>query len=106
MCIDLLKQIIRVKLWKFLLLICDLNALIFSRCDLFIIANGKKEKIASGLLNPFLAHLRTAQDQIAKGGYSVLLEPDAHVDASWFTKGTVERFVVKPSGVLVRVPIT
>lgn len=64
-----------------------------TRCDLFIIANGKKEKLASGLLNPFLAHLRTAQDQIAKGGYSVLLEPDAHVDASWFTKGTVERFV-------------
>ncbi|KAK4341678.1 hypothetical protein RND71_040179 [Anisodus tanguticus] len=64
-----------------------------TRCDLFIIANDKKEKIASGLLTPFLAHLRTAQDQIAKGGYSILLEPDAHVDASWFTKGTVERFV-------------
>lgn len=64
-----------------------------TRCDLFIIANDKKEKIASGLLTPFLAHLRTAQDQIAKGGYSILLEPDDHVDDSWFTKGTVERFV-------------
>ncbi|CAN4091101.1 unnamed protein product [Withania somnifera] len=64
-----------------------------TRCDLYIIANDKKEKIASGLLTPFLAHLKTAQDQIAKGGYSILLEPDAHVDDSWFTKGTVERFV-------------
>ncbi|CAH2080473.1 unnamed protein product, partial [Thlaspi arvense] len=39
----------------------------------------------------FLAHLKTAQDQIAKGGYSILLEPEPGSD--WFTKGTVERFV-------------
>ncbi|KAL8486664.1 hypothetical protein ACS0TY_023383 [Phlomoides rotata] len=64
-----------------------------TRCDLIIIANDKKEKIASGLLNPFLAHLKTAQDQIAKGGYSILLEPDAGSDAPWFTKSTLERFV-------------
>nr|GMD59767.1 COP1-interacting protein 7 [Ipomoea batatas] len=64
-----------------------------TRCHLIIIANGKKEKIASGLLNPFLAHLKTAQDQIAKGGYSIVLEPDPQSVASWFTKGTVERFV-------------
>lgn len=64
-----------------------------TRCDLSIIANGKKEKIASGLLNPFLAHLKAAQDQIEKGGYSILLEPDPDEEATWFTKGTVERFV-------------
>ncbi|KAL2230093.1 UNVERIFIED_CONTAM: COP1-interacting protein 7 [Sesamum indicum] len=64
-----------------------------TRCDLFIIANGKKEKIASGLLNPFLDHLKAAQDQIAKGGYSILLEPETDVDAAWFTKATMERFV-------------
>ncbi|CAI9118148.1 OLC1v1019674C1 [Oldenlandia corymbosa var. corymbosa] len=64
-----------------------------TRCDLFIVANGKKEKIASGLLNPFLAHLKTARDQIEKGGYSIVLEPENVEDASWFTKGTVERFV-------------
>ena len=58
-----------------------------------IVANGKTEKIASGLLNPFLAHLKTAQDQIAKGGYSITLEPDPKIDAVWFTKGTVERSV-------------
>ncbi|XP_042393895.1 COP1-interacting protein 7-like [Zingiber officinale] len=64
-----------------------------TRCDLVVIANGKTEKLASGLLTPFLPHLKTAQDQIAKGGYSIVLEPDPDNDAAWFTKGTVERFV-------------
>ncbi|XP_020148466.1 COP1-interacting protein 7 [Aegilops tauschii subsp. strangulata] len=64
-----------------------------TRCDLIVIANGRKEKIASGLLNPFVAHLKAAQDQIAKGGYTILLEPDPGADAPWFTRGTVERFV-------------
>ncbi|GER46267.1 COP1-interacting protein-related [Striga asiatica] len=64
-----------------------------TRCDLIIIANDNKEKIASGLLNPFLAHLKTAQDQIAKGGYSILLAPEKSSDAAWFTKATLERFV-------------
>lgn len=64
------------------------------RCDLVISANGKTEKIASGLLNPFLAHLKTAQEQMAKGGYSIILEPEPGSDVSWFTRGTVERFVL------------
>ncbi|KAG8370442.1 hypothetical protein BUALT_Bualt14G0117400 [Buddleja alternifolia] len=64
-----------------------------TRCDLIIIANDKKEKIASGLLNPFLSHLKTAQAQIAKGGYSILLKPETDIDAAWFTKATLERFV-------------
>ncbi|KAK1260654.1 hypothetical protein QJS04_geneDACA002377 [Acorus gramineus] len=64
-----------------------------TRCDLFIMANGMTEKMASGLLNPFLSHLRTAQEQIKKGGYSIILKPDPGRDTLWFTKGTVERFV-------------
>ncbi|XP_035837041.1 COP1-interacting protein 7 isoform X7 [Helianthus annuus] len=65
-----------------------------TRCDLYIIANGKKEKIASGLLNPFIAaHLKTAQDQIAEGGYSVLLAPQAGSNATWFT---LQSFVSTP----------
>lgn len=59
-----------------------------------IIVNGKTEKIASGLLNPFVSHLKTAQDQIAKGGYSIKLEPDPDGDAAWFTKGTIERLLL------------
>ncbi|XP_077252855.1 COP1-interacting protein 7-like isoform X2 [Tasmannia lanceolata] len=64
-----------------------------TRFDLVITANGKTEKIASGLLNPFVAHLKKAQDEIAKGGYSIILEPNPGTDMAWFTKGTVERFV-------------
>ncbi|KAL9410904.1 hypothetical protein AB3S75_044639 [Citrus x aurantiifolia] len=64
-----------------------------TRCDLLISAYGKTEKMASGLLNPFLAHLKTAQEQMAKGGYSIILEPAPGSDASWFTKATLERFV-------------
>lgn len=64
-------------------------------------ANGKSEKIASGLLNPFLAHLKAAQDQIAKGGYSITLEPDPLIDSSWFTKGIVERLVHFVLGVVL-----
>ncbi|KAL6615038.1 hypothetical protein ACP70R_037308 [Stipagrostis hirtigluma subsp. patula] len=55
--------------------------------DLVLIVNGRKEKIASGLLKPFLGHLKAAQDQIAKGGYSITLEPSSGFDAPWFTRG-------------------
>ncbi|KAL8104889.1 uncharacterized protein LOC141677514 isoform X2 [Apium graveolens] len=64
-----------------------------TRYDLFIVANGIKEKLNSGLLNRFLAHLKTAEDQISKGSYSIILKPKDDDDAGWFTKGTVERFV-------------
>ncbi|KAL6615439.1 hypothetical protein ACP70R_037709 [Stipagrostis hirtigluma subsp. patula] len=55
--------------------------------DLVLIVNGRKEKIASGLLKPFLGHLKAAQDQIAKGGYSITLEPSSGFDEPWFTRG-------------------
>lgn len=62
------------------------------RCDLLVTVNGKTEKIATGLLDPFLAHLKTAQEQVAKGGYSIILKPEGSDNAAWFTKGTIERF--------------
>ncbi|KAE8712410.1 COP1-interacting protein-related, putative isoform 3 [Hibiscus syriacus] len=64
-----------------------------TRFELVISANGKTEKVASGLLNPYLAHLMTAQEQMSKGGYSIILQPDPGISATWFTKGTIERFV-------------
>lgn len=60
---------------------------------MLVTANGKTEKIATGLLDPFLAHLKTAKDQLEKGGYSIILKPEASDNAAWFTKGTIERFV-------------
>lgn len=66
-----------------------------TRCDLIIFSfNGANEKLASGLLEPFLAHLKFAKDQILKGGYSISLRPPVTVsNAPWFTKATLQRFV-------------
>ncbi|KAK4387052.1 COP1-interacting protein 7 [Sesamum angolense] len=62
-----------------------------TRCDLVIFAGKKNEKIASGLLEPFLSHLKSAKDQISKGGYSITLRPASSDFSSWFTKATLER---------------
>lgn len=41
---------------------------------------------------------------MAKGGYSIILEPESGSDAAWFTKSTVERCVVESTAsVLFRV---
>ncbi|KAF5188211.1 Cop1-interacting protein [Thalictrum thalictroides] len=80
-----------------------------TRYNLVINANGETEKISSGLLNPFLTHLKAVQDQVARGCYSIMLEPSSvNDDAIWFTKGTVERFVrfVNSPEVLERVNMT
>ncbi|KAK1430993.1 hypothetical protein QVD17_14171 [Tagetes erecta] len=62
-----------------------------TRCDLLICGGECKEKLASGLLEPFIAHLKFVKDEVLKGGYSVTLS--APHSASWFTKSTLERFV-------------
>ncbi|XP_075520222.1 uncharacterized protein LOC142553675 [Primulina tabacum] len=65
-----------------------------SRCELFVSSNGSTEKIASGLLKPFVAHLKVAEDQVASAAQSVKLEVGRRKNAEvWFTKGTLERFV-------------
>ncbi|CAL0326572.1 unnamed protein product [Lupinus luteus] len=63
-----------------------------TRCDLIIAGGGVKERLATGLLEPFLCHLKSAKDQICKGGYSITLHP-ASTHAHWFTKATLQRFV-------------
>ncbi|XWS52029.1 hypothetical protein CRYUN_Cryun11dG0032400 [Craigia yunnanensis] len=63
-----------------------------TRCDLVIFAGKENEKLASGLFEPFISHLKSAKDQISKGGYSITLRP-AGSTPSWFTKGTLQRFV-------------
>ncbi|EPS66126.1 hypothetical protein M569_08650, partial [Genlisea aurea] len=64
-----------------------------TRCDLMIFDGKNSEKIASGLLDPFVSHLKSARDEISKGGYSITLRPHSSHDDSWFTKATLERFV-------------
>ncbi|KAG6383713.1 hypothetical protein SASPL_156514 [Salvia splendens] len=65
-----------------------------TRCDLVVFSGKKSEKLASGLLEPFVAHLKYAKDQIPKGGYSITLRPPRD-DASWFTKATFQSIVDK-----------
>ncbi|XP_073056050.1 COP1-interacting protein 7-like isoform X1 [Primulina eburnea] len=64
-----------------------------TRCDLVVFSGKTSEKIASGLVEPFISHLKYAKDQISKGGYSIKIRPPAADDASWFTKATFQRFV-------------
>ncbi|RYR43823.1 hypothetical protein Ahy_A08g040219 [Arachis hypogaea] len=64
-----------------------------TRCDLVIVAGGVSETLASGLLEPFLSHLKSAKDQISKAGYSITLRPPSSPNAPWFTKATLQRFV-------------
>ncbi|XVE87991.1 hypothetical protein DITRI_Ditri19aG0032600 [Diplodiscus trichospermus] len=63
-----------------------------TRFDLVLFYKGKNEKLASGLFEPFISHLKFARDQISKGGYSISLQPPA-LGTPWFTKATFERFV-------------
>ncbi|KAM3285155.1 COP1-interacting protein 7 [Capsicum chacoense] len=63
-----------------------------TRCDLVVFSGSKSEKLASGLVEPFISHLKFAKDQIPKGGYSITLKPSS-THAYWFTKATFLRFV-------------
>ncbi|CAN4078988.1 unnamed protein product [Withania somnifera] len=63
-----------------------------TRCDLVVFSGSKSEKLASGLVEPFISHLKFAKDQIPKGGYSITLKPPS-THAYWFTKSTFQRFV-------------
>ena len=56
-----------------------------------VTTNGKTEKIATCLFDPFLAHLKTSEDQLSKGN-SIILKPEDSNSASWFTKETIQRF--------------
>ncbi|CAI0419255.1 unnamed protein product [Linum tenue] len=65
-----------------------------SRCELFVSRNGTTEKLASGLVKPFVTHLKVAEEQVAHAVNSIKLEAGNHRNAeTWFTKGTLERFV-------------
>ncbi|XP_022723389.1 uncharacterized protein LOC111280356 isoform X2 [Durio zibethinus] len=65
-----------------------------SRCELFVSSNGNTEKLASGLVKPFVSHLKVAEEQVTLSLQSIKLEVEKCKNAeTWFTKGTLERFV-------------
>ncbi|KAJ9190436.1 hypothetical protein P3X46_001640 [Hevea brasiliensis] len=62
-----------------------------SRCELFVSSNGNTEKLASGLVKPFVTQLKVAEEQVAQAVLSIKLEVQRHKNAeTWFTKGTLE----------------
>ncbi|ESW20197.1 hypothetical protein PHAVU_006G188700 [Phaseolus vulgaris] len=63
-----------------------------TRCELLVFCGGANQKIASGLFEPFVSHLKFVRDEISKGGYSIKLLPPSN-SAFWFTRATFERFV-------------
>lgn len=63
-----------------------------ARCELFVSSDGSTEKLASGLLKPFVSHLQIAEEQVTSSAQSIKLEVGQHKNAeTWFTKGTLER---------------
>lgn len=57
-------------------------------------SGGNTERIASGLVKPFVSHLKVAEEQVALSFQSIKLEVDNQKKfETWFTKGTLERFV-------------
>lgn len=65
---------------------------ISGRCELLVSSDGNSEKLASGLLKPFVTHLKVAEEQVAMSVHSIKLEIERHKNTDlWFTKGTLER---------------
>jgi len=59
---------------------------------LLVSSDGFTEKLASGLVKPYLDHLKFAEEQAAHSVQSIRLDIDRHRNAeTWFTKGTIER---------------
>lgn len=68
------------------------------RCELFVSTGGNTEKLASGLVKPFVTHLKVAEEQVARAVQSIKLEVGKHDNAeTWFTKGTLERLQLVPA---------
>ncbi|KAL6855892.1 hypothetical protein ACP4OV_018694 [Aristida adscensionis] len=63
------------------------------RCELVVSGNGRTEKIASGSVKPFVAHLRAAEEQAAAQPPPPAIRLQLERRAPWFSKGTLERFV-------------
>ncbi|CAO1939477.1 unnamed protein product [Urochloa humidicola] len=63
------------------------------RCELVVSGNGRTEKIASGSVKPFVAHLRAAEEQASAQPPQPAIRLQLERRTPWFSKGTLERFV-------------
>ncbi|KAJ8773889.1 hypothetical protein K2173_009320 [Erythroxylum novogranatense] len=65
-----------------------------TRCELFVSSKGNTEKLASGLVKPFVTHLKFVEEDVGQAAHSIKLEVEGQrKHEGWFTKGTLERFV-------------
>ncbi|KAI4325375.1 hypothetical protein MLD38_030780 [Melastoma candidum] len=65
-----------------------------SRCELLISSNGNTEKLASGLIKPFVGQLKVVEEQYAGMVQYIKLEVGkGKRGETWFTRGTLERFI-------------
>lgn len=65
-----------------------------TRCEIYAAAGDETEKLASGILKPFLSHMQAVKEQLSKGGHFIRLQPPLHPQhSSWFTKATLQRFI-------------
>lgn len=59
---------------------------------MFVSGSGNTEKLASGLVKPFMTHLKVLEEQVALSVEFIKLEVNKRKNVdSWFTKGTLER---------------
>jgi hypothetical protein len=73
---------------------CALNAApsgSLRRCELVVCGNGRTEKIASGSVKPFVAHLRAVEEQASAQPPPPAIRLQLERPAPWFSKGTLER---------------
>lgn len=68
----------------------------FDRCELFVSSNEETEKLASGLIQPFVNHLRVLEAQASPVVQSSI-RLEVEKSNTWFTKNTLERFVTENS---------
>lgn len=86
-------MILQLSMFHIFFQLYSLPLFAMGRCELFVSSNGNTEKLASGLVKPFVTHLKVAEEQVALSLQSIKLEVEKYKDAkTWFTKGTLERF--------------
>ncbi|KAG7659305.1 hypothetical protein ISN44_As01g062040 [Arabidopsis suecica] len=63
-----------------------------SKCELFVSSNEQTEKLASGLIQPFVNHLKVLEAKASPVAQSSI-RLEVEKSNTWFTKRTLERFV-------------
>lgn len=68
----------------------------FDRCEIFVSSNEHTEKLASGLIEPFVNHLKVLEAQASPVAQSSI-RLEVEKSNTWFTKITLERFITENS---------